>query len=164
LYFSYGSNMAEERIRERVKSATLFSSGIIEQHTLRFHKSSKDGSAKCDAFFTGEAKDSLPGVLFVIDAAEKEKLDRAEGKGLGYEVKTVSVVLPTGERKSAFTYYATNIDEHLKPYTWYVNHVLKGAETAELPVAHIDFIRSVEAIRDPDIYREKKQLSVYHSG
>jgi gamma-glutamylcyclotransferase len=51
-YFAYGSNMSLSRLRERVPSAEAVGCFSLNGHDLRFHKLSKDGSGKCDAFFT----------------------------------------------------------------------------------------------------------------
>ncbi len=78
-YFAYGSNMSIARLRERVPSAVSFGCHALKEHDLRFHKSSKDGSGKCNAFFTGNDDDTILGVLFEIKSSEMSALDRAEG-------------------------------------------------------------------------------------
>ena len=90
LYFSYGSNMSSRRLKNRVESARVISSGILEKHKLVFHKKSKDGSGKCDAYYTNEPKDKIYGVIYSIHENEVDKLDRVEGCGRGhYEKKEV---------------------------------------------------------------------------
>lgn len=132
-YFAYGSNMSTSRLRERVPSAEALGCYALDEHDLRFHKSSKDGSGKCDAYFTSDPKDVIYGVLFKINPAEKSALDRVEGLGHGYDVKEITVTAHDGTRVTATTYVATQIDMKLKPYSWYVNHVLVGAKEAVLP-------------------------------
>jgi hypothetical protein len=65
-------------------------------------------------------------------------LDRAEGVGKGYAEKDVLLTAQDGSLISAVTYIATKINESLKPYTWYVNHVLVGAREAQLPQDYIE--------------------------
>src|SRR5207247_6479737 len=68
LYFAYGSNMCTARLRGRDSSATPVRIGKLLNHSLRFHKRSTDGSAKCDAYyFTGKPQDVIWGVIFEID-------------------------------------------------------------------------------------------------
>lgn len=50
LYFAYGSNMSSARLRARVPSCRPIGIAFLPGHELRFHKRSKDGSGKCDAF------------------------------------------------------------------------------------------------------------------
>jgi len=154
--------MSLSRLRGRVPSAEALGCFTLNQHDLRFHKSSKDGSGKCDAFFTPNSESVIYGVLFKIDPAEKPRLDRAEGLGHGYEEKEVTVISRDGTPATATTYVATKIDEKLKPYSWYVNHVLVGANEASLPQDYIDSkINSVEAFQDRDKERDAKQHAIH---
>ena len=78
-YFAYGSNMWTPRLRERVPSAEPMGIASVAGYRLRFHKRSIDGSAKCNAFYTGNNANVVWGVVFDILQAEKANLDRAEG-------------------------------------------------------------------------------------
>ncbi|TQV85542.1 gamma-glutamylcyclotransferase family protein [Aliikangiella coralliicola] len=160
-YFAYGSNMSLSRLRQRVPSAKLLGAYKLAKHDLRFHKVSKDGSGKCDAFDTGSKDDFIIGVLFDIDAGEKPQLDKAEGLGYGYNEKEVTVVDDGQNVETAVTYYATKINDELTPYTWYKHHVLVGARDAKLPADYVQKIESIPAIEDPDTARESKQMAIY---
>ena len=154
--------MSLPRLISRVTSVKPIGIHTLESHRIAFHKrSKKDGSGKCDAFQTDLDTDFIYGVLFEIDQADKAKLDRYEGLGYGYESKPVSVL--DGERNlvEAFTYYATDIDSTLLPYTWYLHHVVFGAIAAKLPAQYIAHLEQVSAIKDPDPGREKDELAKY---
>lgn len=161
-YFSYGSNMSIRRLRARTPSATVDTVAILAGHVLAFRKrSNMDGSAKCDVVETSKPDDRVWGVVFDIDDVEKSYLDDAEGLGYGYEQKPVELTGPDGKTFQAFTYYATDIDDRLKPYTWYKEHVLRGARENQLPAAYIALIEQVESIEDPDRDRHDRELSIY---
>lgn len=161
-YFAYGSNMSLSRLRERVPSAEAVGCFSLNGHDLRFHKLSKDGSGKCDAFFTSDSGNTIYGVLFKIASSEKPALDQAEGLGYGYDEKEVTVTAHDSSSITATTYVATKIDEKLKPYSWYVNHVLVGANEASLPLSYIATkINSVEAVEDNDRARDAKQRAIH---
>lgn len=161
-YFAYGSNMSRSRLRNRVTSADALGWCTLNKYDLRFHKVSKDDSGKCDAYFTSDASDVIYGVLFKIDPSEKLALDRAEGLGYGYDEKEVTVIAKDGSSIRATTYVATKIDENLKPYSWYVNHVLVGAREAFLPADYIQLkISSVEAVEDSNKERDSKQRAIH---
>ena len=161
-YFAYGSNMSLARLRGRTPSAASLGRHELRGHALRFHKSGGDGSAKCDAFHTGRKEDAVLGVLFEIDPAEKAVLDAAEGLGHGYAEKTVSVVSVEGNTVGAITYVATRIDASLRPWSWYVNHVLVGAREASLPASYIDSMIKVAApIEDPDRERDAMERAIH---
>ncbi len=120
-----------------------------------------DGSAKCDIVETANRDDRVWGVVFDIDAGEKINLDRAEGLGYGYEEKRVELTGRNERIIHAFTYYATDIDEKRKPYTWYTEHVLRGAKEHGLPAEYVAAIEQVESVQDPDRQRHDRELSIY---
>lgn len=101
LYFAYGSNMSLRRIQARTPSARVIDTAQLSGHEIRFHKKSwKDGSAKCDIFYTGKVQDVVFGVVFEINLVERPLLDEAEGLHNGYECKTIDVEITTGGRSS----------------------------------------------------------------
>jgi gamma-glutamylcyclotransferase (GGCT)/AIG2-like uncharacterized protein YtfP len=167
-YFAYGSNMCTNRLKERVPSCESLSVAVLKEHRLRFHKKSKkDGSGKCNAYYTGNRHDEVIGVVFEIDPADKLKLDRAEGLRHGYNKKAVRVSWKKG-RLAAFMYEADEwaIDDTLRPYTWYKDVVIKGATEHNLPEAYVKHLEAVPADIDPDSQREqaKRQIINAHGG
>lgn len=75
--------------------------------------------------------------------------------------KKVTAYTLDGKDLNAVTYCATSIEPQLKPYAWYKEHVLRGAQEHRLPVEYISTIESVEAIPDPDRSRHVRELSIY---
>ncbi|MCP5197632.1 MAG: gamma-glutamylcyclotransferase [Gammaproteobacteria bacterium] len=129
-------------------------------HALCFHKVGKDGTAKCDAYYTGGVE-KVYGVVFAIDPMEKENLDRVEGLGQGYEEKTVDLQNDFGQILQAKTYYATHLDPRLKPLSWYVGHVLIGAREANLPTHYLSSIESIESLEDEDRRRDAEERAIH---
>jgi len=160
-YFAYGSNMSLARIGRRISSARSKGLAILEQHQLCFHKASMDGSAKCNAFLTGDPAHRILGVLFTIDPDHKPLLHEFEGVGQGYEEKAITVIDTGGNLLSAFTYYATHIDDSLLPYSWYLNHVLIGAREASLPESYIAKLSRITTIDDQDLKRCQQEFSIH---
>lgn len=157
LCFAYGSNMCTGRLRQRVPSAVPVRVARLLNHSLRFHKrSDKDGSGKCDAFFTGEPADVVWGVVFDIDPAEKPDLDRHEGLGHGYVERLIAVIDLDGGMHPVFMYAAGagHIDPALRPYSWYRRLVVEGARQHALPPDYIARIEAVPATEDPDRDRD----------
>jgi hypothetical protein len=158
LYFAYGSNMSTPRLRYRVPGCRFEFVARLPNYKLCFHKRSKDGSAKCNAFRTAEPTDAVIGVVYEIPTNEKPALDRAEGLGAGYHEEIVPVLSPEGEKVTVHAYIAdaSFIDDILQPYSWYKNFVLAGAEEHRLPAEYVESrIGAVHAIRDPDPQREQ---------
>ena len=163
-YFAYGSNMSLARLRERTPSARRVATCSLDGHALRFHKSGRDGSGKCDARATGNPADVVIGALFDICPSQKPALDRAEGLGVGYDQKVVLVTDEHGGQVEAVTYCAIAIDELLRPYSWYKHHVLVGARESSLPDTYIARIEQVESLEDPDRERDARERAIHLIG
>jgi gamma-glutamylcyclotransferase (GGCT)/AIG2-like uncharacterized protein YtfP len=161
-YFAYGSNMSRSRLRHRLPSARSVGIARLTEHQLRFHKVGHcDGSAKCDAYLTGDSGHQVIGVLYQISLEEKPCLDEVEGVGDGYEEKRVAVETDEGDIIEVFTYHATLINPDIKPYDWYRQHVLIGAREHDLPETYIDEILRIPTIDDPDTARQARELAIY---
>ena len=158
LYFAYGSNMSAARLTSRIPSARLVHIAALTWHELRFHKIGRDGTGKCDAFHTGKEADSIMGAVYKIDPAAKEILDGIEK---WYEPKEVEVVTAIGEKVRAFTYCAVRINEELRPYDWYMHHVVAGANEHGFSEDYIEQVKAIEVIEDTDLSRREMELSVY---
>ena len=72
-----------------------------------------------------------------------------------------------GRRRKVLTYLASEdaIDDSLKPYTWYKDHVLAGSREHCLPSDYVSaHIEPVEAVEDPDTERDKKERAAIASS
>lgn len=161
-YFAYGSNMSIERLKSRINSAKFVCVAQLYAHKLEFHKiSKKDGSGKCDAFYTGNFNDIVFGAVYSISMNQLKDLDKFEGCGSGYKRKTVLVNLGSDEILNVETYIATSIDSLLRPLDWYKEHVLRGAQSIALPNEYISMINAVEAKVETDDNKRISELSIY---
>lgn len=159
-YFAYGSNMCTNRLRERTPSVQPVGRGSVRGHQLRWHKKSHDGSGKCDLFSTGDHDHWVHGVLFEISELEKPLLDAVEGLYKGYEEKTVEVITASGVIP-AVTYYATVIDEAVRPYEWYKRFVVEGAIEYGLPDYYVQELQLIEVLTDPDRERALRETRIF---
>jgi hypothetical protein len=147
--FAYGSNLSTARLAERVGRIEVVGAGSLHEHELRFHKQSKDGSTKADAFFTGSPAHRVLGAVYSLHLESKRKLDEFEGLGAGGSV-------------AATVYRARpdRIDTAGRPYDWYREHVLVGAREHGLPAQYVETIESVPVVRDPDEARRDREFAV----
>jgi hypothetical protein len=154
--------MFTEKMRGPAPSATLVTTGRVTGYVLRFNKKSDDRSGKGNIVATGKATDEVWGVVFRIGDAEMEALDISE---VGYKPIPIDVVTADGTTK-ARTYVAKTqrIDNSLKPYTWYKDFVVRGAQDHGLPQAYIARLEAVEVIDDPNKEREQTNLAVLARG
>ena len=160
-YFAFGSNLSSPRLQERIPRAQKHCVAVLEQHQLRWHKSGRDRSGKCDILHTGDAGDLVYGVVYRMSHDEKLDLDVYEGEGIGYQRRRIRVTALHGESIDAFTYFALEIEALLQPYHWYKEHVLRGALEHELPPHYVEHIRATPSIDDDDDERHRRELSIY---
>lgn len=162
LYFAYGSNMLDERIRvlDRAPSAKLVATAYVTGRKLSFDKEGRDGSGKCNIEETGDQNDRVYGVIYKISAADKLKLDAAENLGQDYEAAVIRALVPNNKILTAITYVAIRKTSHLPPYHWYKRIVIAGAIQHDLPVSYIDQIRAFGSIDDPNTARRAKNESL----
>ncbi len=151
-YFAYGSNLCRPRLEARIGPSAVIGSAHLQNYRLAFHKNGQDGSAKCNAFYTGSEDDILWGAVYKITLEQKKALDVFEGVGNGYEVKITEAVFQN--QTIEIVLYAaqeTHIDNDLLPFDWYHAFVLHGAIAHNLPQDHIEQIRAT--IAQPDLDR-----------
>jgi len=158
-YFAYGSNMAAERLSSRVPAARKYVNAELARYCLRFHKASADGSGKCDVVLSDSPDAVVYGVLFSLHDADLVTLDRIEGSG--YRRIYTDVVTATGTVLRAATYVATKTQAGLRPYSWYREHVLRGAIANGLPAAWIAKLEAVACDEDPDRARHAREIAIY---
>jgi gamma-glutamylcyclotransferase len=151
LYAAYGSNLHPQRLRERIRSATLRGTSFLRKYTLQFHKRGQDDSAKCGISACGQG---LHVAIYELHTADRRILDGIEGVGKGYDVDEVSV---PGFGK-CFTYIAsrTHIDELLHPFDWYREMVLLGCLRHAFPAHYCERIAALPVIGDPDPVRRER--------
>lgn len=142
LYFAYGSNMSTARLQERIPGAVPHGAAAIAGHRLVCNKRGKDGSGKANLDPTGGH--TAWGVLFEVEAAVWERLDRFEW---GYE-RLVCAVEIGGVTHEAQLYLALSPDSAaIPPFDWYRDHCLRGAIEHKLPRAVVDEIAGWEVTR-----------------
>ena len=161
VYFAYGSNMCESRLKSpnRAPSADCKAVAQLSAYALRWHKKSNDGSGKADAWHTGNNQDVIWGVLFAMSDGDKVQLDKAEK---GYHEVQITVRQTDGSDCQALTYVANSgeVDDSLKPYTWYKRLVVEGARQHQLPPSYVASIDAMAAKDDPNSARAAKHASV----
>ncbi len=160
-YFAYGSNMSFKRLAARTPSARLHGVAALPGYQLKFHKSGRDGSAKCDVVPCAREQSAVHGVIYHISRTDKAELDIFEGLGNGYDETVITLVDHHQQTVDVNLYVATRTDPLLKPFHWYKQHVLVGAVEHNLPADYVREIEQVESIADDDSERHNQELSIY---
>lgn len=123
LYFAYGSNLWEPRMRSRCPSAKPVGTGVLNGWRLVCDKPSVDGSAKFNIRPDGSGV--VHGALYEISDGERDALDSAEPR-------YIAVAIDVGGRR-AMTYRYRGDTSSDPPHDWYVDLALDGAREHGLP-------------------------------
>jgi len=153
LYFAYGSNMLPARLADRCPSARVRGLGLARHYNVEFSKPSRDGSGKATIVRCEGA--AVPGVIFEIDARERDALDLHEGAGTGYDrVDDFSVeLIPNVEQICVTTYIATARNAELNPFDWYLAAVIAGAMHHHLNAKHLKQLSTSGHVIDLNVSR-----------
>jgi hypothetical protein len=150
------------KVQVPAPSATFVTTGWIPGYVLRLNKESNDGSGKGNLVATGNPADVVWGVVFEIADGERKRLDDSEG---GYDPIAIDIVTANGPI-SVLTYIAkpTRVNNAIRPYAWYKEFAVRGAEDHGLPPAYIAQIAAIPAVADPDAARETEQRALLNAG
>ena len=155
LYFAFGSNMLNTRLKRRCNSARILTTAQARGHRVAFDKLSEDTSGKAN-LVRGDASASALGVVYEISSADARGLDAIEGPGYrrrdGFEV----TCLQTGSQLRTITYTAREPLAGLQPYDWYLALVLAGLAEHGIDAAYARRLQSIPSVIDPEGDRETR--------
>jgi gamma-glutamylcyclotransferase len=165
LIFSYGSNLDPARMCRRIASARVIGTSLLPGHDLRFHvRGIRDGTAKPDAFRTGDPQQGVLGVIYAIDPGELTRLDEIEG-GYTRRLHALKVRPIRGDRAAkatpgsepsvefeAWSYHGRPdaLAADLLPFDWYLQHVVRGALHHDFPGHYLDRLRRIRTLASRD--------------
>ncbi|MCA1773841.1 MAG: gamma-glutamylcyclotransferase [Halomonas sp.] len=163
LCFAYGSNMSSQRLAARIP-ARFVTTARLPAYRLAFHQRSRDGSGKCDIVPASE-QSAVYGVIWEVDSHHKQTLDSYEGLNVAYEETWLTVTDLEGHGEvEVQAYVGKKAAMGMRPYTWYVHHVLSGAREHNLPAAYIRALENIDAKNDPDTKRHELEMVVHHQN
>jgi gamma-glutamylcyclotransferase (GGCT)/AIG2-like uncharacterized protein YtfP len=139
LLFAYGSNLAEEQLPP---GARCLGVALLPAHRLELNRRSiRWGGGVVDV--VPAAGEQVRGVLYELDEAAVEALDRKEGEGIAYRRAEVEVE-HGGEARAAQTYAVIRKEPDVPPATpEYAELVLRGARERGLPQEWLAVLDSV---------------------
>lgn len=160
-YFAYGSNLHPVRLEDRIGSCNIIAVARLAGAELRFHKIGLDRSGKCDIVFQQNLSKDIWGVVYQISEKQKCRLDQYESLGQGYQILHTNVLTQQNQTINVFTYQAMPefVDPSLRPFDWYHELVLLGAQFHRFPERYLDELKQVPIVLDSD----KKSISAHQS-
>ena len=146
LYFSFGSNMLEERFRDRCSTALLiYGFGMVSDYRLVFNRKGdyEDGGV---ASIISDPGFNVYGAIYALSIEDIEVLDNIESpNGDSYYRKEIEVETQFGQLITCFTYMAYP-QGNFSPTKRYLNWIIEGAQNIGLPEKYIKFLRKIPAI------------------
>jgi cation transport regulator ChaC len=150
LYFAYGSNMDEQRVKaaNRCPDARFIFNALLPGHRLVFTRGNDAGTCAADAVPDPDA--SVWGVVYDITESDRRQLDAREAVASHrYRPKEI-LVHPHGDleqRVMVLTYAARDPgDLRQPPSREYLDHLLRGARRRNLPAEYIAQLERIEVL------------------
>jgi gamma-glutamylcyclotransferase len=134
-YFSYGSNMNPERMKERGVLYLSRESFVLEGYELRFNKISRLNPQAGSANIVPHASKEVEGVLYRITMSGLLNLDRHEGYPDEYDRKKLIIDANGKKKGEIITYMAhpSRVKEGLSPMKEYLRHLLEARDLLSRP-------------------------------
>jgi hypothetical protein len=148
LYFAFGSNMLNARLKRRCNSARVVTTAQARGYRVAFDKLSEDTSGKANLVRSDSAP-SANGVVYEISSADAQGLDAIEGPGYRRKDGFPVMCLRTGGELRTITYTACEKVAGLQPYDWYLALVLAGLAEHGIDAAYARALRGTRYIPDP---------------
>jgi len=126
-YFAYGANLSKADMAIRCPGCEPLKRAILPDHRLVFR-----GVADIEPC-EGE---SVQGGLYRITAQHLEALDRFESYPRLYLRKQVTVLLESGDEATAIAYHMTKPNGYAPPYESYLNLILAGCRSWDIPESY----------------------------
>ena len=148
LYFAYGSNLSEARLRENCPSARLVTVARLSGYRLAFTMRSDNwGGGVAD--IRPQPEGEVWGAVWCIATDESARLDRQEGVHATpprYRRIDVAVVTPEGDALECLAYQVVTPATHeIPPSPRYRQTMLRGARACALPP---DYVERIAALPD----------------
>jgi gamma-glutamylcyclotransferase (GGCT)/AIG2-like uncharacterized protein YtfP len=164
IYFAYGSNMDETRMRKRCPSAQFMFTARLPGFRIAFTRFSLNN--RCGAAdIIPEPHGAVWGVVYQIKNADRASLDKAEGVAVR-AYKAISVeVCPEGDDAKCFkalTYVVVKKeDPRPKPSAEYKAMLVNGAKAWNLPPDYITGLEKIEIMHPAEL---KEDTTPYHTA
>ena len=152
LYFAYGSNMSETKLRHRLqhnRSALMRRRAILRDHRLAFEKVSSTNPAVGYANVVAASGHHVEGIVVELDDDELAALDRIELVPDHYDRAETIVTDCTEDREvlaHVYTAQPSWIRPGLKPLRSYLDGLMQGADL--LSPEYVATLSNIECYED----------------
>lgn len=144
LYFAYGSNMDEQHMRAHCPTSRYVDSARLDGYRLAFTRRSLVSDTGV-ADVVAAPQDAVWGVVYELDDAELEALDRKEGNGWAYarEEKSVALAADCSVRSAIVYTVLAKEPSEVPPSREYRERLIAAAERHGLPGAYVATLNAI---------------------
>jgi len=143
LYFAYGSNMYEPRLKARCDSTEFVCRGVLDGYRFcypLFAEMTGGGIAGLEP----DDNSFVEGVIYKITSRELLELDRIERTHLqAYVRRRVTIRSDNNATMKVWTYVSNNSGKRYPPTDEYRNFILQGAKLHQLSEQYQSFLRKI---------------------
>ncbi|XP_045495664.1 gamma-glutamylcyclotransferase-like [Colias croceus] len=167
LYFAYGSNLLDRRMRINSPSAVFITPAKLPHYRLDFDKYLANWRGAV-ATIAEHYRSDVWGAIWAIDISEIAALDGQEGVHRGlYYPKYVKILTPEGHEVTARTYQLINnppvvspenLAPERRPSNTYLQVIALGAYQCGLPAHYIGYIYTFPTNGQIAVVSLRKQL------
>lgn len=134
--------MSSTRMIGRVPSAKSLGRARLDNKRMVCNKRSKNGSGKANV--QDSPGEVAWGVLYEISSKELANLDKAEG---GYDRVSLQVWTSDDVPVEAEVYISRMLTDDPKPFDWYKEFIVSGAQEHRLPESYIEYLKRLPSKR-----------------
>lgn len=147
MYFSFGSNMSSNQMKDRCPSAEKIGVGFLADHEIIFNR--KGSYRPGGVASVQQNKDKkVYGIIWKINPIEFEKLDKAEDPE-AYRRFEENVLTLDGKVFRCHVYKAIPQGK-FEPDKAYLELMVKSAQQQNLPTEYIEYLESFQKVAEPN--------------
>jgi len=147
LYFAYGSNLLESRIKSRCPSARkLELEAFIDDYKLVFNRIGDYEKAGV-ASIVPALGERVYGAIYFITDKDLSELDKIEKgpEGKSYYRRKINIRTNDGQFLDCYSYLSYPTGDY-KPTEKYLNWIIEGAIECNFPTNYVEYLKSIESI------------------
>eukprot|EP00062_Callorhinchus_milii_P005572 gi/632945150/ref/XP_007887894.1/ PREDICTED: gamma-glutamylcyclotransferase [Callorhinchus milii] len=147
LYFSYGSNLLQQRLRLNNPSAVKVNVGCLKGYKLAFgiHNNTYSRWGGASATIVRSSEDEVWGVVWRLNLSELDSLDKQEGVPDGHynPIEVIIKQISPGEDQLCRS-YQMNVSNYSFPSQIYKEVICTGAKQNGLPAEYVEKLLDIE--------------------
>ncbi|MAQ77504.1 hypothetical protein CL684_03185 [Candidatus Campbellbacteria bacterium] len=141
LYFAYGSNIDQQRMKKRCSTAEFLSKGFISNYNICFNRKGTYIEGGVASIESNKGR-NVYGIVYKISKEDLDTLDYIEDPS-AYIRKSIKVQIPNNKFLNCYLYVSIPEIE-ISPNQEYLENIIKHASVHNFPEEYIDYLREFQ--------------------